>query len=882
MAVGFGGAVKLTGESEYRKALSSINMTLKQTSADIKLVTVQYKDNDKNLFALTQRQEALNKQLEAQDQKVKTLDKEYKDLSAQYKANKEAHDGLVKSLDEETEKLKKIESENGKTSKEYREQASLVASLSKEVATSTKNLDQNETSVAKVKLALTQASTEMRKTEQDLASMDKEIDEAKDDSGDLSEEVKKAGDEAKKAGEGGFTVFKGVLADLASSAIKSALSGIADLGKAVVGLGKDAISGYADYEQLVGGIETLFGAGGKTFQEFERATGLTGEEARNEYAKLMDAQNIVMSNASEAYKNVGMSANEYMETVTAFSASLVSSLGGDTVAAAEAADLALQDISDNANKMGTDIDSVQAAFSGFAKGQYQLLDNLKLGYGGSKTEMERLLADAEKFSGVKYDINNLNDVYSAIHVIQTEMGITGTTAKEAAKTISGSTAMMKASWSNLVTGLADENANLGDLIDDFIESILTVADNILPHIGTIVNGIAKLATTLIEKLLPELLKKLPGLISSTLPSLLSATQTVLKSVLAVLPQILPVLSSLLKDSVKLIISMLPDFVSSGIDILLALIDGISSAIPDLLEMLPTIIEDTVNTLLSKLPEIINTGIALLNGIVKGILLALPQLIKMLPTIINDTAATLIDNLPTIINCGIDLIFALIDGLIEALPDLVEMVPTIIYKITQTLMEKMDDIKDQGKKIIEKLLTGIEEKIGNLLLKIKEVNEKVIGKIKELPDKIKKYGKKIVEGLVQGIQDAAEWCGRKIKDFCEGVAGKFKSFFGIFSPSHLMRDEVGKYLALGIGEGFTDEMSQVSKEMAESIPTDFDTTTHLNNMIDSGDFSGSGTFYSYNDLVKAFKEALEGVEVEMDDKQMGKFVKKTVTEAIYYT
>lgn len=875
---GFGGAVKLTGESEYRKALNSINNSLKETSAELKLVSVQYANNDKDIFALTQKQAALNKQLDAQAQKEKTLRDQYAAMSAQYAENKTKHEALVKSLESETSKLKEIESTCGKASSEYKAQAQVVSNLTTDVNKSSNALDQNETALSKVKVALTNASTEMRKTEQSLDSVDKQIDEVKNDSGDMAEEVKKAGEEADKAGKGGFTVFKGVLADLTSSAIKSAISGLADLGRAAISLGKDAITSYADYEQLVGGVETLFGAGGQSLEEYAKSVGMSVDEARGRYNDLMVAQDYVLKDAADAYKTAGMSANEYMETVTSFSASLISSLDGDTVAAAEAANRAITDMSDNANKMGTDLASIQNAYQGFAKQNYTMLDNLKLGYGGTKEEMQRLLEDAEKISGVKYDMSNLNDVYEAIHVVQTEMGITGTTAKEAASTIAGSTGMMKSAWSNLLTGIADDNANFDELITNFIDSVMTVADNLIPRIQTTIEGMAKLAAQLLQRLVPQLVQMIPPLLTKTVPLLLNAVQSVLQSILKVLPQILPVISQLISQMLKMIISSLPDFISAGIDILLSLIDGISDAIPDLIEMLPTIIETIINTLLDKLPQIIETGIGLLQGIVDGLLKAIPTLIQMLPTIINTIVKVLIDNLPTIINSGVDILFALIDGLIQALPELVEMVPTIVYKITQTLAENWDKIKDSGKKIIEKILTGLEEKIGNLLLKVKEIGNKVVEKVKEIPDRVKKYGKRMVEGIWEGISGAAGWLGNKIKEFCDGVVNKVKNFFSIFSPSRLMRDEVGKYLAMGIGVGFTDEMENVAEDMTNSIPSSFDIEPTIN-AEDTINGLG-GLTYSYTDLVNAFKEALTGVDVELDDQKVGRFVKKTVTDAIY--
>ena len=317
---------------------------------------------------------------------------------------------------------------------------------------------------------------------------------------------------------------------------KMIATGLAIAATAIAGLTAQSVSAYADYEQLVGGVETLFGAGGKSLAEYARTNGEKVNEIEEQYNDLMIAQELVLGHAKEAYKTAGMSANEYLETVTGFSAALIQSLDGDTQVAAEKANQAIIDMSDNANKMGTDISSLQYAYQGFAKQNYTMLDNLKLGYGGTKEEMKRLLKDAEKISGVKYDLSSYADIVDAIHVVQTEMGITGTTAKEASETISGSVGAMKASWTNLVAGLGDDNADLTALIDTFIDSLLTAADNIIPRIEKIFDGIG----VLIEQLVPKIAEKLPGMLQSILPGLLTGAVMLLTSLVSALPGLLQI------------------------------------------------------------------------------------------------------------------------------------------------------------------------------------------------------------------------------------------------------------------------------------------------------------------------------------------------------
>ena len=328
--------------------------------------------------------------------------------------------------------------------------------------------------------------------------------------------------------ENGVGKAKGTFSSLASG-VKTGLATVAKVGAAAVSAGvagvaaltKMGVEGYAQYEQLTGGVETLF----------------------------KDSQGTVMKYAENAYKTAGMSANQYMETVTSFSASLIQSLDGDTAKAAEVGNMAITDMSDNANKMGTSMEMIQNAYNGFAKGNFTMLDNLKLGYGGTQEEMKRLLKDAEAISGIKYDISSFSDVTEAIHVMQEEMGIAGTTAREAATTIEGSIGMMKGAWQNLVVGMADENANMEVLINNFVDSTAMAAENLLPRIAQTLEGIGKVITGLA----PVISKALPMLVETVLPSLLTAGVSLITSVVSGVVSALPALYTALLDAVKLIL-----------------------------------------------------------------------------------------------------------------------------------------------------------------------------------------------------------------------------------------------------------------------------------------------------------------------------------------
>ncbi|MBQ8279484.1 MAG: hypothetical protein IJZ23_06860 [Roseburia sp.] len=359
---------------------------------------------------------------------------------------------------------------------------------------------------------------------------------------------------------------------------KVCAAGLAVGATAIAGLAKVAVDSYADYEQLVGGVETLFGTGGQSMVEYAKSVGKSVAEIKDEYNSMMAAQETVLNNASVAYKTAGMSANEYMETVTGFSASLIQSLNGNTEAAAEKANQAIIDMADNANKMGSSLESIQNAYGGFAKQNYTMLDNLKLGYGGTKEEMQRLLNDAQKFSGIKYDISSYADVVDAIHVIQEEMGIAGTTAKEASETISGSGLAMKAAWQNLMTGMADEDADINRLLDNLFVSVGNFAKNIIPRVEVTLQGIGNA----IQKGLPKALNMIVPMLERIVPQLLTGavsllnqlTSTIGKGLPKLLKMVVSLVKNLLPQLVEIVISLIGSLASAIYDILPDLVDGI--------------------------------------------------------------------------------------------------------------------------------------------------------------------------------------------------------------------------------------------------------------------------------------------------------------------
>lgn len=402
--------------------------------------------------------------------------------------------------------------------------------------------------------------------------------------------------------------FKNGLATAAkvgAAAVSAAATGIAVLTK-------NALNNYAEYEQLVGGVDTLFKDSSAKVQEY----------------------------AANAYKTAGLSANEYMDTVTSFSASLLQSLGGDTEAAADMANVAITDMADNANKMGTNMASIQNAYQGFAKQNYTMLDNLKLGYGGTKEEMERLLENATKLSGVEYDISSYADIVDAIHVIQGEMEISGrtaeeaaaiyertgrqvseqlgTTAKEASTTIQGSVSSMKSAWGNLLVGIADDNANFKTLTEQFVDSLVTVGENIIPRINIIIQGLTQLIT--------------------------EASQT-----------IIPL-------AVQILLENLPSIVAAGMDLIIALVSGILDNIDMLIDCVLEMVDVIVDKLIDNLPKLIDGGIRLIAALANGLIRAIPNLVSKIPQIISSIVKGLISGIPAIFDVGKNIVEGLWHGI----------------------------------------------------------------------------------------------------------------------------------------------------------------------------------------------------------------------------
>lgn len=447
----------------------------------------------------------------------------------------------------------------------------------------------------------------------------------------MNESMKDATNSASKMS----SVMKGI----GSSAIKVG-KGLAVAGAAaataVTALVSKSVGAFADYEQLTGGVETLFGAGGRSVEEYAQSVGKSVSDIQGKYDSLMSAQNVVLENANKAYMTAGMSANEYMDTVTGFSASLISSLGGDTNKAADYANSALVDMSDNANKMGTDMESIKNAYQGFAKQNYTMLDNLKLGYGGTQEEMKRLLSDAEKLTGQRYDISSFADITQAIHAIQTQMDITGTTAKEASTTISGSWGSLKAAFENTLVSLTTGGKMFDQSLDALVDSAKTFGQNVIPAITGALSGVG----SLIESLAPVIVAELPSMVSDILPHLVSAT----KSLVTGLISQLPALGKAVLDAIPSIFDGMTDVIGeSSVGKLKGSFEGLKNTITDTFSNIGPMLKDFCEGGISTFCDALSTAMDLASGAISVIEALSPVIGAVAGAIITYKGAVLLWN-----------------------------------------------------------------------------------------------------------------------------------------------------------------------------------------------------------------------------------------------
>lgn len=597
----------------------------------------------------------------------------------------------------------------------------------------------------------------------------------------------------------GFSSAVKSMGSIVSSTLATAAKvGTAALSVASVGVGalvKQSTEAYAAYEQNVGGVETLFKANSDTIIKY----------------------------ANEAYKTAGLSANAYMENVTSFSASLLQGLGGDTAKASEIANTAMVDMSDNANKFGTDATAIQNAYQGFAKQNYTMLDNLKLGYGGTQAEMARLINDSgvmgDGFTATAKNINSVSfdKIIEAIHTVQDDMGIAGTTSLEAGTTISGSFGMVKGAWDNLMAGMADKNADMSGLIGNLVDSVSVAGKNLMPVITQSLDGVV----ALIGELAPQIIDEIPDIMSQILPSLLDASTQIVGSLCTALPQILLTLVTAVQQQ-------FPTIVNGISEILPTLQLGISSLITEVIKMLPIL-----------LPTLVDGACKLFVGIIEALDLIVTQLTPMLPNMIDKIVAVLIDNMPTLVGGALDLFFGIVDGLGKAMPNILQGIVDLVAGIAGELILHIPDLVVAGGELIKGLALGLCDVFEPISSALSEVWTGIGDFFSGMWDSAKQWGVDLIDNFISGIES----CWNSVVDtFCD-LGATIADYIGFSEPEkgplsnfHTYAPDMMELFAEGIDENEGVITNQFTKSLTPIMNTELTPANSDDNSGDNGNKS----------------------------------------------
>ena len=642
----------------------------------------------------------------------------------------------------------------------------------------------------------------------------------------MNESMKDATNSASKMS----SVMKGI----GSSAIKVG-KGLAVAGAAaataVTALVSKSVGAFADYEQLTGGVETLFGVGGRSVEEYAQSVGKSVSDIQGKYDSLMSAQNVVLENANKAYMTAGMSANEYMDTVTGFSASLISSLGGDTNKAADYANSALVDMSDNANKMGTDMESIKNAYQGFAKQNYTMLDNLKLGYGGTQEEMKRLLSDAEKLTGQRYDISSFADITQAIHAIQTQMDITGTTAKEASMTISGSWGSLKAAFQNVLVGLTTGGDMFDQSLDALINTAVTFGQNIIPAIKGALSGVGYL----IEGLAPVIGETIPPLINDLAPTLANSAVSLISSLVNGLTQnatqFSECLSNMIIVAVAGISTVVPQLLDAASKIVSNLMQGLTNSMPQIVNGAVTLIEGLVNGLVNNIPLLIMGAVQLVASLANGLIANLPRIIDAGVNLITGIVSASYSMMPQIIQNGMQLVVNLAVGLVRAIPQLIAALPRITGAIVKGFksvnwfdlgLQLIKSIWEGIKSIGSEMWNGVKEKTSELWGGVKNVVSEKLNNIKSAYDAHGRGLKGATFAAIEGVKEyyrtgydaINQLTGGKLGEVVNAVGEKMEVVKGKFSEAFGNVKNTVMTIFENIKNGITEKISAAVNKVKE--------------------------------------------------------------------
>lgn len=804
---GFGGAVKLTGESEYRKALKQIALDLKEVDSELKVVATQYDKNDKSQEALTAQSEALTKKLEAQAKKVDLLKASYKTMSENAEANKQKHAELKAELDGAVKELEKIEQESGKASAEYKMQSAYVAGLTSDYQQSAKAIDSQEQALSKSRIEINKAQSDYNTTSKTLEGLsDAEQDTAKG-SKQLGDEVDKAGKQAEKSAKGGFTVLKGALANLASDALKGAIKGIKDGLKEISKASVDAVNDVINLGSTISDNSAKLGISAEAYQEwgyiFEQ-NGANIEGFKTSFLKLTKA----IESGDSAFAELGISAEQ------------LENLNKEEVF--DAVIKGLQGIQDENKKT--------------------ILANQLLGKGA--VELGAVLSSDVDIDGLKNKIRDLG-------------GVMSNDAVKSADDMGDALTDMKTALTGIKVNLVSQFLpSIKDVVDG-LTSIFSGGD-VEEGFKKISKGISDTANTILNVIIPNVLAMIPNLLQNGLPVIISGVETLITSLAQQLPTILQ-----------------------------QLFGAISTVLTDLAEWLSQ--EGNVSEMLSGILALV---VDLTNKFAELLPILLPAVFQVIAELAD--FLTKPENIELLIKSTIFVVGKIGEALIKSLPQILNILKNLGSNIVEGVVNTGSKIKEGFttlvnwvKNSLSSWWTGLKTKLANasldFLKKVEDVKGKISGfitsiftTIKELPQKVISVGANIASGIWDGLKSKLDYLKNKIKDFGNNIISSIKQVFKISSPSKITK-ELGGFLAEGLGVGFSSEMKEVNRDIENALP-DFNNLVKDVN-IGSTQSTGSLDYYT---LVSAFKEALTGVDVQLDDQKVGKFVKKTVSDAIYYT
>lgn len=811
---GFGGAVKLTGADEYKKALQQITQNLKEVSSEMKVVTSAYDKNDKSEEALSAKTDVLNKKLGEQEKYLATLKSAYASMQTQFAEQTKKHDDLVKSYESEKSKLDELGRTVGTTSKEYQDQEKKVAELAQEVTKSTQAQEANEKSMSDMRVQINKAQADINKTDKSMEDLTKEEEKNEKQTDKNKKSFEGFGDTLKKVG----TAIGATLGALATASVA--------VGKKVWDMANDVASAGDEIDKS----SQKLGVSAENYQKLSYAMERNGTSidtvskgVKKITNDLADAENGV-DGAGESFDKLGVSLK-------------------NTDGSMKTTEQVLLESIDALSKMENETQRNALAQEIFGKSASELNPLLNAG----ADSLAELMQEAEDYGMVMSDEAVSASATFADSLTKMQGTLTGLKNNMIGELLPSLT-MVTDGFADLIAG----NEGAGEAIQQGIGGVIQNLTEMIPQFVELVSSIAQ-----------AVMENAPAIIRSLAEGILSA-----------LPEIIPVAMEVISEIASTMIDMLPELVLAGVQIIVSLMDGIKESEGDFFGQIIDVLADVIEIIVEWLPDIISSGTDIIVSLIEGIINALPKLIAEMPRIISSIIDTLLSMLPQIIDCGVQLLVALINNMPAIISGIVNALPTLITGLINGLMQNLPAIINAGVQLFTALIMNLPQIIIEIVKALPSIISAIVkGLISAVPQ-IAQAGLDLIKGLWQGISNATEWIWSKIKGFMSNVVGKIKNFFGIHSPSTLFEDEIGANLALGLGEGFSDEMQTVTKEMQDSIPTSFDTTANLTS-------SASGyAVNSFEAMLEAFKQALTEMKIVLDDEVAGQFVENTVTRVIY--